>query len=544
MISFFFLSFLLIFLALTNHLSLIRNYSSIFSESFLHFSLGASLDSVTIFFLIIVLSVTRFVCCYRTSYIEHYNNFKFIFLLLRFFSSMVILSLRRTMLALIIGWDGLGITSICLIIFYPNNTTLFNSILTMFFNRLGDVILILCLGVSISNYSMDFRLIQTDLLFFLLLCLCSFTKRAQFPLSSWLPAAISAPTPISAIVHSSTLVTAGILILMIFHYSMGFYGLIKFILFFSRLTFLIGGFTANLEKDFKKIVAFSTIRQISIIFCFLIMGFFSLGCFHILFHAFFKTLLFCCSGLIFITKFRDQFKKFISPFFSKGYLGYLLLCRLFGITGLTFSSSFFSKDKLLESVLIYDKRFFVTIIVAGTIFTIFYCSSLFISTLSRYHSKFYEGFKSYPLIEFFLFSILILFFSKLFCYHLFESSPCLNWTICSLLGAFLLYFLKGSNFNKPSFNFISYSIWGIKIFSYSIYSKIFSKDFNLDLFYRRDLFFSIKNFSSFKNGVSPSYFNRREIVYILFLLTFTLIYSSYLFSLIERNIEAVEELGC
>lgn len=142
--------------------------------------------------------------------------------------------------------------------FYPNNTTLYNSILTIFFNRIGDVLLILALRVSISMYTIDTTLINEGLLFFILLTICSFTKRAQFPLSSWLPAAISAPTPISAMVHSSTLVTAGVFVVITFYHCFNLYGLTKFILMSRSLTFLLGGFIANIEKDLKKIVAFST----------------------------------------------------------------------------------------------------------------------------------------------------------------------------------------------------------------------------------------------------------------------------------------------
>lgn len=130
-----------------------------------------------------------------------------------FFISIFILIRRRRVINLVLGWDGLGVRSLLLIVFYPNKTSYYNSILTFFYNRLGDILLIFILGFIIFDPCFIlFLWIENNFFLIILLLFCSFTKRAQFPLSSWLPAAISAPTPISAMVHSSTLVTAGLFI--------------------------------------------------------------------------------------------------------------------------------------------------------------------------------------------------------------------------------------------------------------------------------------------------------------------------------------------
>lgn len=167
--------------------------------------------------MLIVTAVTSVVVLYSGVYIEHYNNKKFLSLLFLFFRSMALLSMSDSLLVAIVGWDGLGISSIFLIIFYPNNRTLYNSLLTMFFNRLGDVVLILVLCHFLGGFGFFYFLggqsSNWSLYFLGAVLICGFSKRAQFPLSRWLPAAISAPTPISAIVHSSTLVTAGIFLL-------------------------------------------------------------------------------------------------------------------------------------------------------------------------------------------------------------------------------------------------------------------------------------------------------------------------------------------
>lgn len=158
-------------------------YMSFIKERFLMFNFGFNFGGVGLFFLFIVFLVTSFVCCYRGVYMEHYENTKFTLFLLIFFVSMLIVSLSSRIIVLMVGWDGLGITSICLIIFYPNSNTLFNSILTMFFNRLGDVILILALRLFVFSFGSlsEVTLIRSGFLIFMILC--SFSKRAQFPLS-------------------------------------------------------------------------------------------------------------------------------------------------------------------------------------------------------------------------------------------------------------------------------------------------------------------------------------------------------------------------
>ena len=138
--------------------------------------------------------------------------------------------------------------------------------------------------------------------------LCRFSKRAQFPLSSWLPAAMSAPTPISAIVHSSTLVTAGIFFVINSFFYFEIFNFNIFFSFFRLATFIMGGLFCVIESDFKKVVAFSTISQIRILMFFLFNSFLFTCLMHIIFHAFFKTLIFVSSGLLFSSIYSAQLK--------------------------------------------------------------------------------------------------------------------------------------------------------------------------------------------------------------------------------------------
>lgn len=123
------------------------------------------------------------------------------------------------------------------------------------------------------------------------------TKRAQIPFSSWLPAAIAAPTPVSALVHSSTLVTAGVFLLIRFYPFLRSAPLFHFILLFSAIsTILIAGIRATTECDIKKIIALSTLSQLGVIMARLGLGIPALALFHIITHALFKALLFICAG--------------------------------------------------------------------------------------------------------------------------------------------------------------------------------------------------------------------------------------------------------
>lgn len=340
--------------------------------------LGAKVDFIMIRFLMMVSFVVSIVCLYRELYIEHYNIGKFLMIKIFFFLSILILLCSNRGLTLIIGWDWLGVSSIFLIIFYPNKITLFNSVLTIIFNRGGDIILvsILCYVIFFSGSFRAFSLRGNlaILLPVLLLC-CSLTKRAQFPLSSWLPAAMSAPTPISAMVHSSTLVTAGLYIvsnLCGISYALP----ISFSFFLlSALSFLSGGLIANLEFDFKKVVAFSTIRQISMIFLFFYRGFLILGVMHMILHAMFKTLLFCCCGTIFLYNFSDQLFKTRRLKNSKILTSFFFF-RIFRMTGLIFSGSFFTKDKILESLFLLGTSDRFLFLFTGGLATLFYCCRL------------------------------------------------------------------------------------------------------------------------------------------------------------------------
>lgn len=181
-----------------------------------------------------------------------------------------------------------------------------------------------------------------------LILLAAFTKRAQIPFSSWLPAAIAAPTPVSSLVHSSTLVTAGVYLLIRFNFSirdnLKFYGLL-----ISVLTIFISGLGANFEFDLKKVIALSTLSQLGLIMRILFLGNYKLAFFHLLTHAIFKALLFICSGCIIHNFLNSQDIRFMGGLI----LQIPLTCIFFNISnlalcGFPFLAGFYSKDLILE----------------------------------------------------------------------------------------------------------------------------------------------------------------------------------------------------
>ncbi len=183
--------------------------------------------------------------------------------------------------------------------------------------------------------------------------IAAMTKRAQIPFSSWLPAAIAAPTPVSALVHSSTLVTAGVYLLIRFSNLLNGFNLVGVLLIIGRLTMFMSGVCANFEIDFKKVIALSTLSQLGLIMGTLSLILEKLSFFHLLTHALFKALLFLCAGVLIhrMNNFQDVRRsgRFI------GQLRLVLLCfsisRL-ALCGMPFLAGFYSKDLILENLLI------------------------------------------------------------------------------------------------------------------------------------------------------------------------------------------------
>ena len=521
MIWVFLVSFVLVNVDSKNFLfCLFGSFSSLSSET----GLSRGMDLVSIIFLCIVFFVTWFVRSFREFYMSLYNNKKFYFLIAGFFASILVLSVSSSFYLIILGWDGLGIVSLCLIMFYPNKITIFNSYLTIMFNRLGDILIILVLGTFLCERRRFFFISSHyTLVLTLLMLICSFTKRAQFPLSSWLPAAMSAPTPISAMVHSSTLVTAGIYIIFKIRGYTLFFSLGESLFLIRVLTFLAGGLLANLEVDFKKIVAFSTISQIRLIIFLSRVGLFYIARGHMLFHAFFKTLLFSACGVLFIFRFRAQQSKIFNLVEYNLFIFFLFFFSVFIIRGLVFSTSFFSKDLALESVFMYSNIGTFILLITGSLLTLFYCCKIL-----RFLYRFSNSVKIkiskiriyYNLV---IFSTVTSFMGficrKIF---LFESFPLLRIYEIFLINIILftpIFFALGMK--SPIFLGLGLEVYFMKSFFTSNRSLV-DKSYTLlwtDLFILKPKYFKapLINWPSLRGSLVPFIILARTVLVVLYL---------------------------
>lgn len=306
---------------------------------------------------------------------------RFIWILLSFVVSINLLIFSGSIFFLLLGWDGLGITSFALIIYYERKESQFAGFQTLMINRLGDVIIVLRIFLFLRVGQFSFFSIR-DTIFYssgvvLMLCVAALTKSAQFPFRSWLPAAMAAPTPVRALVHSSTLVTAGIFLIIRLRYRLPLdQNICSMLLLCGSTTCLLGGWAATYENDIKKIIALSTLSQLGVIVFRLGINFPALGLFHLYTHALFKALLFLAAGHILMVTFGVQDIR------SIGGVGVIIpmTCVIFNISslcliGAPFIRAFYSKHLILEKIFISPINLFsVIIIIFATMFTAKYVS--------------------------------------------------------------------------------------------------------------------------------------------------------------------------
>ena len=324
------------------------------------------------------------VIIFRTRYMRSEKFFsRFIILVFFFIMSIYLLILSPNLIRLLLGWDGLGVTSYLLVIFYQRNKSYNAGMLTAITNRLGDVGLLISISLMLYlgnwNYIFinSFSSIFSNLIIFLII-ISACTKSAQIPFSAWLPAAIAAPTPVSALVHSSTLVTAGVYLLIRMNLIIIEINIRYILLLIGIITMIIAGFTAIIEIDIKKIIALSTLRQLGIIILTLGIGNPILSFFHLLSHAFFKAMLFICAGII-IHNMKDyqDIRKIGIRHNNLNYCISIIIVANIRLCGLPFLRGFYSKDLIIEILIIKGKNMFLFLfIIVGTILTVIYSCRL------------------------------------------------------------------------------------------------------------------------------------------------------------------------
>lgn len=297
---------------------------------------------------------------------------RFTYLVLRFVFSMFCLIFIPHFFFLLIGWDGLGITSFLLVIYYLSDSSWAAGMKTFLINRIGDRFFILGLVLFLKNGYWEIKRVKEKDVLAVIIVLGRFTKRAQFPFSSWLPAAMAAPTPVSALVHSSTLVTAGI------------YLMIRFCHMFPSWLFILVGisgmwtlYSARLaaccEFDAKKVVAYSTLSQLGLMAVSISLKLPMIAFFHLITHAMFKALIFICVGYLIHKRghFQDL-RRLKGLWITSPMLGNTLIVSSLSLMGFPFLAGFFSKELILENKIIIINTFFHLLLLFSLPLTSYY----------------------------------------------------------------------------------------------------------------------------------------------------------------------------
>lgn len=393
---------------------------------------------------------------------------------------MFFLIIAPSLVSLLLGWDGLGFVSFLLVCWFGSSRSFSASFKTFLVNRLGDSFYLFGLVILFRFGGFNFVNSFVFIIFFSL-----FTKRALFPFSYWLPEAMAAPTPVSALVHSSTLVTAGLYV--IFRYLDCFSFLFLFFLSFIGLfTLYLGSFSAIFTFDSKKIVAYSTLSQLGLLSFILSFGLVDLFYSYLLVHAVFKASLFVSVGSFMVVGRHCQDIRylsslwFINPFFSL-----IMFFSIFSLSGFPFLSCFFFKELVIGSFL---KQF------SGLIVLFIFFFSLFITVYYSFRLMYLLVFKNYfflnisfnffyPLFSSVIFMFFMLFYGLSFTYS-FVYWLKLGGSYLFLFGfAFFifLYFYFSFLFNL-SYNFLNV-FYSFLSYFYIFFSYIYNiLDLNLSVF--------------------------------------------------------------
>nr|BDQ43935.1 NADH dehydrogenase subunit 5 [Pithemera bicincta] len=335
-----------------------------------------------------VLLISANVLQFSTTYMKD-DKFidRFTVLVLLFVLSMNMLIFFPHLMVLLLGWDGLGLVSFILVIYYQNPKSLAAGMITALTNRIGDVMLLLSIAWTLNQGQWNIiHMWETSSYTWqvVAITLAAMTKSAQVPFSSWLPAAMAAPTPVSALVHSSTLVTAGVFLLIRFY---PFLSMTKWfnqsLLLIAVTTTTVAGLSAMTECDMKKIIALSTLSQLGMMMAAMGLEMVNLAYFHMVTHALFKALLFICAGTLIHSHMHSQDLRWMGNMTSQmpTTTSCLILANM-ALCGAPFMSGFYSKDMIVESSIFYSNNFIMLMIILFTMsLTSFYTTRFSLTTI-------------------------------------------------------------------------------------------------------------------------------------------------------------------
>jgi NADH-quinone oxidoreductase subunit L len=335
-----------------------------FSLSELNVNFTILTDQLTVVMSIVITLITLLVMIYSKNYLENDPYIVKFFVYLSFFCfCMLVIVSAGNFIQFFIGWEGVGLSSYLLITFWAGRTKANQGALkAIIINRIGDVSLF-CGVVLIGIYwkTVDFGVIFSSfsgegndnikIIIALLLAIAACAKSAQLILHTWLPDAMEGPTPVSALLHSATMVTAGVfLIIRCSPIFVEVYSVSIMLTCLGLLTAFISGILGFNQYDLKRIIAFSTCSQLGFMFFSVGLGNYIFALFHLVTHAFFKCLLFLCSGAIIHAIGDNQdIRKFGNLFSYMPLTGVATLAGMLCLVGFPFTSGYYSKDLLMET---------------------------------------------------------------------------------------------------------------------------------------------------------------------------------------------------
>ena len=359
--------------------------------------IGFLIDSLTAMMMCVVTFVSLMVHIYTIGYMQDDEGYNRFFAYISLFTfAMLMLVMSNNFLQLFFGWEAVGLVSYLLIGFwFKRPTAIYANMKAFLVNRVGDFGFILGIGLLLAyagsmNYAEVFAkreelaaltLPGSDWMLITVACICLFIgamgKSAQFPLHVWLPDSMEGPTPISALIHAATMVTAGIFMVArmspLFELSDT---ALSFVLVIGSITALFMGFLGIIQNDIKRVVAYSTLSQLGYMTVALGASAYSVAVFHLMTHAFFKALLFLGAGSVIIGMHHDQDIRRMGGLWK--YMPITWFTSLLGslaLIGTPFFSGFYSKDSIIEAVQashIAGSSFAQFAVLAGVFVTAFY----------------------------------------------------------------------------------------------------------------------------------------------------------------------------
>jgi len=371
-------------------------------------SFGLLLDSLTVTMLIVVVPTSALIHCYSMNYMSSDRNItRFIGYLSFFTLMMVILVSSSNFILMFFGWEGIGLASYLLINFwYTRRQANKSSLKAVIINRIGDLFLILAISIIytiygsvdyITVFGLNFHLIHLTLgtffnfsinwldLITIFLLIAAMAKSAQVGLHTWLPDAMEGPTPVSALIHAATLVTAGVFILVRCS------PLIELSLITRNIMIIIGAITsfyaacvAGSQNDLKRVIAFSTCSQLGYMFAIVGCSNYGLAIFHLMNHAYFKALLFLSAGSVIHALNGQQDLRRMGGLLNLLPLTHIcILIASIALMGLPFTSAFYSKHLIIEMILCFPNILsigsFVLLLSAAVLTALYSIRSLYLT---------------------------------------------------------------------------------------------------------------------------------------------------------------------